>query len=104
MRTEYRVIALSAILLAGISGFARAADTRTTPAGLANLSSHERAELFASRAAVNPSSRAARLVPRPAPRVDVVQRPLSGPVTTNRPQQSCDNIACGSYSQIGINF
>ena len=104
MRTEYRVIALSTVLLAGISGFACAADTKTSSARLANLSSYERAELFASRAAVNPSSRAARLVPRPAPQVDIVQRPLSGPVTTSRPQQSCNNIACGSYSQIGINF
>ena len=104
MRTEYRVIALSAVLLAGIPGFAGAGDTKASPARLANLSSYERAELFASRAAVNPSSKAVRLVPRPAPKVDVAQRPLSGPVTTSQPQQSCNNISCGSYSQIGINF
>ena len=101
MRAEYRIIALSAAVLAGFSGFARAGEAKTSPGRLAGLSSSACADLSASRAEVNPLSNAVRFTR--STKVEAVQRPFSGSVTS-RPQQRCDNITCGSYSQIGINF
>jgi hypothetical protein len=100
MRAEYRIIALSAAVLAGFSGFACAGEAKTSP----GLSSSACADLSASRAEVNPLSNAVRFTRRLSNKVDAVQRPVSGSVTTSHPPQSCDNIMCGSYSQIGINF
>jgi len=103
MRAEYRIIALSAAVLAGFSGFACAGEAKTSPDRLAGLSSSAYADLSASRAEVNPLSNAVRFTRRLSTKVDAVQRPVSGS-ETSRPQQRCDNITCGSYSQIGINF
>ena len=104
MRTEIKVIALSAALVAGLSGFARAGDTQTNSVRLASLSNSVHAAIFASRGEVNSPSKAVRIDPRLSPKVVAVQRKLSAPVTTVRSLPSCDNISCGSYSQIGINF
>jgi len=104
MRTEYQALALSAALLAGASGFAGAGDAKPGTFRLAGLSNPSRTDGIASRAEFNIPAKPARIVSRPLPKIAALQRRPAAPAATGRPPQVCDNITCGSYSQIGISF